>query len=100
MSDKPRKTAGDLKLIIEEKLRAGHPECERAEVVIIPPVADQPWAASLFGTGPTIYQECRKRIDSIVAQLPEQFDWLKRRVLWPWLLCHLPGLARKRRSEL
>ena len=100
MSDKPRKTAGDLKLIIEEKLRAGHPEFERAEVVIIPPVADQPWAASLFGTGPTIDQECRKRIDSIVAQLPEQFDWLKRRVLWPWLLCPLPGLARKRRSEL
>ena len=100
MSDKPRKTAGDLKLIIEEKLRAGHPEFERAEVVIIPPVADQPWAASLFGTGPTIDQEWRKRIDSIVAQLPEQFDWLKRRVLWPWLLCHLPGLARKRRSEL
>ena len=100
MSDKPRKTAGDLKLIIEEKVRAGHPEFERAEVVIIPPVADQPWAASLFGTGPTIDQEWRKRIDSIVAQLPEQFDWLKRRVLWPWLLCHLPGLARKRRSEL
>ena len=67
MSDKPRKTAGDLKLIIEEKLRAGHPEFERAEVVIIPPVADQPWAASLFGTGLTIDQECRKRIDSIVA---------------------------------
>jgi hypothetical protein len=74
MSDKPRKTAADLKLIIEERLRAGHPECERAEVVINPPVAGQPWAASLFGTGPTIDQECRTRMDSIVAQLREQFD--------------------------
>jgi hypothetical protein len=74
MSDKPRKTAADLKLIIEERLRAGHPECERAEVVINPPVAGQPWAASLFGTGPTIGQECRTRMDSIVAQLREQFD--------------------------
>ena len=31
MSDKPRKTAADLKLIIEERLRSGHPEYERAE---------------------------------------------------------------------
>jgi hypothetical protein len=74
MSDKPRKTAADLKLMIEEKLRAGHPECERAEVVINPPLAGKPWAASLLGTGPTIDQECRRRIDSIVAQLREQFD--------------------------
>ena len=34
-----RKTAADLKLMIEEKLRAGHPDCERAEVVINPPAA-------------------------------------------------------------
>jgi hypothetical protein len=26
MPDKPRKTAAELKLMIEEKLRAGHPE--------------------------------------------------------------------------
>ena len=35
MPDKLRKTASDLKLMIEEKLRAGHPDCERAEVSIL-----------------------------------------------------------------
>lgn len=37
--DKPRKTAAELKLLIEEKLLTGHPDCERAEVVInLPPL--------------------------------------------------------------
>ena len=68
MSDKPRKTAADLKLIIEERLRAGHPEWERAEVIINPGVAGRAWAASLFGTAPTLYEECRRRMESIVTQ--------------------------------
>jgi hypothetical protein len=42
MPDKPTKTAADLKLMIEAKLRAGHPECERAEVIINPPAAGRP----------------------------------------------------------
>ena len=74
MSDKPRKTAADLKLIIEERLRSGHPECEREEVVINSRVAGQPWASSLFGAGPTIDHKCRRRMESIVAQLREKFD--------------------------
>jgi hypothetical protein len=74
MPDKPRKTAADLKLMIEEKLRAGHPECERAEVVINPPAAGRPWGAAVFGTGPTIDYECRRRVEGIVEQLREQFD--------------------------
>ena len=73
MSDKPRKTAADLKLIIEERLRSGHPEYERAEVVINSRVAGQPWAASLFGAGLTIDHECRRRMESIVAQLRDKF---------------------------
>jgi hypothetical protein len=60
--------------MIEEKLRIGHPECSRAEVIIIPPVAGLPWAASILGAGPTIDHECRRRIDSIVEQLREEFD--------------------------
>ena len=47
--DKPRKTAAELKLLIEEKLLAGHPDCERAEVVINPPAAGHPWSAAIFG---------------------------------------------------
>ena len=37
--DKPRKTAAELKLLIEEKLLAGYPDCERAELAINPPAA-------------------------------------------------------------
>jgi hypothetical protein len=74
MKDRPKKTASDLKLMIEEKLRSGHPECERAEVVINPPAKGLPWSASIFGEGPTIDQECRRRIEGIVAELREQFD--------------------------
>ena len=74
MSDKPRKTAADLKLIIEERLRSGHPEYERAEVVINSRVAGQPWASSLFGAGPTIDHKCRRRMESIVAQLRDKLD--------------------------
>ena len=36
MPDKLRTTASELKLMIEERLRAGHPDCERAEVIINP----------------------------------------------------------------
>ncbi len=32
MPDKLRTTASELKLMIEERLRASHPDCERAEV--------------------------------------------------------------------
>jgi hypothetical protein len=74
MPDKLRTTASDLKLMIEEKLRAGHPDCERAEVIIIPPAAGRPWSAALFGQGPTIDQECRRRLEGIVEQLRDQFD--------------------------
>jgi hypothetical protein len=74
MNDRPKKTASDLKLMIEEKLRSGHPECERAEVVINPPAKGLPWSASIFGEGPTIEQECRRRIEGIVAELREHFD--------------------------
>jgi hypothetical protein len=42
MPDKSRRTAAELKLLIEEKLLAGHPDCERVEVVINPPAAGRP----------------------------------------------------------
>jgi hypothetical protein len=74
MPDKLRKTASDLKLMIEEKLRAGHPDCERAEVIINPPAAGRSWSAAIFGQGPTIDQECRRRLEGIVEQLRDQFD--------------------------
>ena len=75
MPDKLRKTASDLKLMIEEKLRAGHPDCERAEVIINPPAAGRrPWSAAIFGQGPTIDQECRRRLEGIVEQLRDKFD--------------------------
>jgi len=74
MPDKLRKTASDLKLMIEEKLRAGHPDCERAEVIINPPTAGRPWSAAMFGQGPTIDQECRRRLEGIVEQLRDKFD--------------------------
>lgn len=74
MFSKPKKTAADLKLMIEEKLRAGHPNCERAEVIISPPTSGRPWSAVLFGEGSTIDRECRSRLDDIVAQLREQFE--------------------------
>ena len=71
MSERSKKTASDLKLMIEERLRSGHPECERAEVIINPPAKGLPWSASLFGEGPTIDQECRRRVEAIVAELRE-----------------------------
>jgi hypothetical protein len=74
MSDRAKKTASDLKLMIEEKLRSGHPACERAEVVINPPAKGLPWSASIFGQGPAIDEECRRRIEDIVAELREHFD--------------------------
>jgi len=74
MPDKQRKTASDLKLMIEEKLRAGHPDCERAEVIINPPADGVSWSAAIFGQGPTIDQECRKRMDEIVERLRDEFD--------------------------
>ena len=55
-SRQPRKTAAELKLMIEEKLLAGYPDCERAEVVINPPAAGRPWSAAIFGVGPTIFR--------------------------------------------
>ena len=72
--DKPLKTAAELKLLIEEKLLAGHPDCERAEVVINPPAAQHPWSAAIFGVGPTI-SECRRKLEGIVEELPEVFDF-------------------------
>ena len=73
MPDKLRKTASDLKLMIEEKLRAGHPDCERAEVIINPPAAGRPWSAAIFGQGPAI-PEIPARLESIVEQLHDPFD--------------------------
>ena len=72
---KSRKTDAELKLMIEEKLLAGHPDCERAEVVINPPAAGRPWSAAIFGVGPTIF-ECRRKLEGIVEQLRDQFDLL------------------------
>ena len=74
MPDKLRTTASELKLMIEERLRASHPDCERAEVIINPPAAERPWSAALFGQGPTIDQECRTRLEGIVEQLRDKFD--------------------------
>jgi hypothetical protein len=56
--------------MIEEKLLAGHPECEKAEVVINTPVAGYPWLAAIFGVGPPIF-ECRRKLEGIVKQLRE-----------------------------
>jgi len=75
MPDKLRTTASELKLMIEERLRASHPDCERAEVVINPPAAGHPWSAAIFGVGPTIFQ-CRRKLEGIVEQLRDQFDLL------------------------
>jgi hypothetical protein len=52
MPDKQRKTAPDLKLMIEEKLRTGHPDCERAELIIKPPADGGSWSAAIFGQPP------------------------------------------------
>jgi hypothetical protein len=71
MSDKPKKSASDLKLMIEKRLLAIYPECERAEVVINPPIAGRPWSACIFGT---VDQKCRRAIEDIAAQLREQFE--------------------------
>ena len=71
---KVRKSATDLKVMIEEKLRRDHPACRYAEVIISPPAGGLPWSASVFGEGPAIDQECRRRIDGIVAQLREEYD--------------------------
>ena len=73
MPDKLRKTASDLKLIIEEELRAGHLDCERAEV-IIKPADGGSWSAAIFGQGPTIDQQCRSRLDEILDRFRNQFD--------------------------
>ena len=73
--NKSRKTAAELKLMIEEKLLAGHADCERAEVIISPPAAGRHWSASIFGVGPSIF-ECRKKLDAIVEQLRHRFDLL------------------------
>src|SRR5262249_49741084 len=72
-SNRQRKTAAELKLLIEEKLLAGHPDCEKAEVVINPPAAGHPWSAAIFGVGPTIF-ECRRQLEGIVEQLRDHFD--------------------------
>ena len=66
--DKPRTTAAELKLLIEEKLLAGYPDCEKAEVAINSPAAGHPWSAAIFGVGPTIF-ECRRKLEGIVEQL-------------------------------
>jgi hypothetical protein len=76
MHNKPRKTAQELKVMIEKKLLVGHPDCERAEVVINPPAGGCPWSACIFGVGPTIDFECRRRLEGIVEQLRDQFDLL------------------------
>ena len=68
------RTAAELKLMIEEELCRDHPECERAEVIIIPYVDGLTWGASLFGSGPTFDEECRSRVDDIVVQLRVKFD--------------------------
>jgi hypothetical protein len=73
--DKPRKTAAELKLLIEEKLLAGHPDCERAEVFINPPAAEHPWSAAIFGVGPTILKR-RRKLEGIFEQLRDPFDFL------------------------
>ena len=75
MPKKSLRTAAELKLMIEAKLLAGHPYCERAEVVINPPAAGRPWSAAIFGVGPTI-SDCRRRLKGIVEQLRDQFDFL------------------------
>lgn len=74
MPDKMRKTASDLKLMIEEELRSGHPACERAEVIINPRGDGGSWSAAIFGQGPTIDQECRSRLADIVDRFRNQFD--------------------------
>jgi hypothetical protein len=75
MPDKPRRTAAELKLMIEDKLLASHPDCERAEVIINPPAAGRPWSAAIFGVGRTI-SECRRELNGIVEQLRDRFDLL------------------------
>ena len=73
--DKPRKTAAELKLLIEEKLLAGHPDCERAEVVIIlPPLNTLGQPPSSASDRPSF--ECRRKLEGIVEQLRDQFDLL------------------------
>jgi hypothetical protein len=74
MTHKSRKTAADLKVMIEDKLLAHHRDCERAEVIIKPPAAGRSWSAAIFGVGPTIDSECRRKLEGIVEQLRDQFD--------------------------
>jgi hypothetical protein len=77
MSDKELKTSAELKMLIERELRKDHPECRYAEVVINPPAGMGPWGASIFGEGPSIDENCRRRIDGIVARLRDEFDLAK-----------------------
>jgi hypothetical protein len=74
MPAKEAKTAAELKVLIENELRKDHPECAYADVVINPPAGLSPWSASIYGEGPAIAQNCRSRIDNIVAQMRERFD--------------------------
>jgi len=71
---KRKKTAADLKLAIEARLRISHPECERAEVIINPPIHDLPWGVSLLGVNPMIDHECNRQVEAIVAELQKEFD--------------------------
>ena len=74
MPDKLRKTASDLKLMIEEKLRAGHPDCERAEVIINPRSGRTPLVGCNIRSRSNHDQECRRRLEGIVEQLRDKFD--------------------------
>jgi len=74
MLPKRKKTAADLKLAVEARLRISHPECERAEVIINPLVQDLPWGVSLLGVNPMIDHECGRQVEAIVAELQKEFD--------------------------
>lgn len=74
MPAKETKTAAELKVLIENELRKNHPECAHAEVIIKPQAGLSPWSASIYGESPAIDQNCRGRIDKIVAQMRKRFD--------------------------
>ena len=74
MSERSKKTASDLKLMIEERLRSGHPECERAEVIINPPAKGLPWSASLLVKARRSIKSCRRRVEAIIAELRKHCD--------------------------
>jgi hypothetical protein len=71
---KQTKTAAEIKELIWAELHAKHPECESAELVVIPAVGQECWTVSIGGDGPTVDTDCLRKIQEIAVKLSDSFD--------------------------